>query len=403
MQSIDIKRYFNRNVIRFLYGYALLIALLFGASQSWGESLLEEIPPPIKSQLPAPQIEADVWLLADFESGWILGSANAETRIEPASLTKLMTGYLVFDALSRGEIKMEDQVYISEKAWKTSGSRMFVRVNTQVAIEQLLKGLIIQSGNDAAVALAEHLGGSEAGFAIRMNQMAAQLGMDNTHFVNSNGLPHPQHYSSALDMTILTLSLIRRFPQYYRLYSHKEYTYNDITQQNRNTLLWRDPSIDGIKTGYTSKAGYCLIGTAERDGMRLIATVTGSQSAKSRAEQVYELLQYGYAAYEGMVVYRPGGEVKSLPLWMGQQPTAQVGVRRNLGVVYPRGSRDKLSGALNLPDSLVAPLQAGQSVGDITLKFDGNPIRTASLHIAEDYPSGEWWSRLLDSVKRLFY
>lgn len=383
--------------------YGLLAALLLFAAQGSAAGLLEPIPTALKSPLPAPQLAVNSWLLADFESGWILHSVNAGARIEPASLTKLMTGYLVFEALSRGEIKLEDLLHISKKAWKTGGSRMFVLVDTRVAVADLLRGLIVQSGNDAAVALAEHLGGSEAGFAAKMNHTAARLGMVNSHFVNSNGLPHPAHYSSALDMTILTLSLIRRFPDYYRIYSEKEYTYNGITQKNRNSLLWRDPTVDGIKTGYTQKAGYCLIGTAQRDGMRLIATVIGSQSTETRADEVQALLKYGYAAYDSLVLYRPGSVVKSLPLWMGQQPRAEIGVARRLGIVYPKGSKDKISGVLNLPDSLDAPLQAGQAVGTFEVKFDGQIIRTSSLQVREAYPEGTLWSQMTDWFKRLIF
>ena len=381
----------------------LLTALLLCATPCVAQPLLEPLPQPLKASLPPPQLAVTSSVLADFASGWIIHSANADARIEPASLTKLMTGYLVFEALSGGEIKSQDEVYISKKAWKTGGSRMFVRVDTRVAVEQLLRGLIVQSGNDAAVALAEHLGGSEEGFAARMNHTAARLGMTNTRFVNSNGLPHPRHYSSALDMTILTLALIREFPDYYRIYSEKEYTYNGITQQNRNLLLWRDPTVDGIKTGYTEKAGYCLIGTARRDGVRLIATVIGSQSAKTRADQVQSLLQYGYAAYDGMVVYRPGGTVKTLPLWMGRQPRARVGVARDLAILYPKGGKDKLSGVVNLPDSLEAPLRAGQAVGDFEVKFAGQTVRTAGLHAVGAYPEGTWSSQLADWFKRLLF
>ncbi len=381
---------------------AFLAAFLCCASSAVAQPL-EAIPPPLKAPAPAPSIEADSWLLADFESGWIIDSVNPRARIEPASLTKLMTGYLVFEALDRQEITPQEEVYVSKKAWQTVGSRMFIQVDTRVSVAQLLGGLVIQSGNDAAVALAEHLSGSEEGFAVKMNQTAARLGMRDTHFVNSNGLPHPEQYSSALDMTILTRALIRDFPDRYRMHAEKEYTYNGITQQNRNRLLWRDPSVDGIKTGYTKKAGYCLIGTAQRDGMRLIAAVIGARSAKARADQVQALLQYGYGAYDSMVVYRPGDPVKSLPLWMGQQASVPLGVERTLGILYPKGGKQKLSGALDLPASLEAPLQAGQAVGSIEVKFDGTTIRTASLHTREEYPEGGWWSRMTDWVKRLFW
>ncbi len=380
-----------------------LIALLLCATSALAEPLLAPLPVPLKSRMPVPEMPVNAWLLADFESGWVIDSVNADARIEPASLTKLMTGYLVFDALSRNAIALDDLVYVSKKAWQTGGSRMFIRVDTRVSVADLLRGLIVQSGNDAAVALAEHLGGSEAGFAAQMNHTAAQLGMRNTNFVNSSGLPHPEHYSSARDMSILTLALIRRFPDHYRIYSEKEFTYNGITQQNRNLLLARDPSVDGIKTGYTRKAGYCLIGTANRNGMRLIATVIGSQSAKIRADQVYALLQYGYANYESVLVYPAGKEVDVLPLWMGLEREARVKINDALGILYPKGGKGKLSGEIKLPHSLDAPLSVDDEVGKAEIKFDGEVVRVMPLYPAEDYAAGEWWSRVVDYFRRMVF
>lgn len=380
--------------------YYLLVVLLLYPLLSSGEALLTPLPQQLKSQLPTPKIDVEAWVLADFESGWIIDSFNPNARIEPASLTKLMTGYLVFEAISREEVTLDEQVYVSKKAWKTSGSRMFIEVNTHVSIEQLLKGLIIQSGNDAAVALAEHIGGSEARFAAKMNQMAEKLGMLNTHFVNSNGLPDPQHYSSALDMSILTRALIRNFPERYRLYSEKEFTYDNITQPSRNILLSRDPTVDGVKTGYTVNAGYCLIASASRDGMRLIATVLGSKSPRVRADEVQSLLKYGYAAYKDMTIYRSDAVVTSVPLWLGQQSRAELGVLSNLSIIFPKGEDNKLVGTLNLPESLDAPLQVGQAVASVDVKFDGAVIRSASLHTRETYPQGNWFSMLVDSFKK---
>ena len=379
--------------------YLALLLLLPGASYS----SLVEIPEIIKSEVPIPDIAARSWILADYETGWILGGENFDLRIEPASLTKLMTSYLVFDALQSGDITLEDMVYISKKAWKTPGSKMFIQVDTRVSVIELLQGLIIQSGNDASVALAEHIGGTEDGFASRMNLMASKLGMVNSSFRNSSGLPDDNHYSTARDMTLLSISLIRRFPELYKYYSQLEYTYNDITQQNRNVLLTRDPTVDGIKTGYTKKAGYCLIGTANRDGVRMVAAVTGSKSRSSRANQVQSLLQYGYGAYDGMVVYSPGANVKTLPLWMGNQQEASIGVNRNLGVLYPKGKKDQLSAALELPESLEAPVDKGELVGHIQIKFDGQPVHRASLHSNEGYEEGPWYSQLLDSLKQLVF
>lgn len=377
---------------------ALLCAAPFAAAAP-----LQPLPAALESALPAPQVAADSWLLADFDSGWIVAAKNADARIEPASLTKLMTGYLVFDALARGEISRQTTVLVSEKAWRTGGSKMFIRVGTRVSIADLLRGLIIQSGNDAAVALAEHIGGSEAGFAALMNQTAAELGMTGTRFVNSSGLPHPDHYSSARDMTVLTRALIRRFPADYRLYSETEFTFGGITQRNRNLLLARDPSVDGIKTGYTEKAGYCLIGTAKRDGLRLIATVIGAQSMQARADLAHALLQYGFAAYRSREIYAAGAAVKALPLWFGQADEARVVVADGVKILHPKGAEGKLSGQLALPASLDAPLAAGQQVGRIEVQFDGVTVRAAALQVDGDYPPGAWGSRLADWFKRLVF
>ena len=278
---------------------------------------------------------------------------------------------------------MADKVYVSKKAWKTGGSRMFIQVDTHVEVGELLKGLIIQSGNDAAVALAEHIGGSEEGFAVRMNQKAVELGMADSHFTNSNGLPDDDHYTTARDMIILSRSLIRNFPDLFSLYSTKEYTYNEITQKNRNVLLWRDASVDGLKTGYTKAAGYCLIGTARRDGMRLMAIVTGTESRKARADSVHSLLQYGYAAYDGLLLYPPGKEVSALPLWMGEENTVSLSVNKHLGLVYPKGHKDRLSAALAVPEDLEAPLDAGTEVGTITVKYDGKPLLEKPLYVGK--------------------
>ncbi len=363
---------------------------------------LQDIPEPVRAAIPAPDVAAKSWMLVDFESGWILGSKARNLRIEPASLTKLMTGYLVFEALDKGEIHLTDQVYVSRKAWRTGGSRMFIQVDTHVDLESLLKGLIIQSGNDAAVALAEYLGGSEQGFAQRMNQKAAELGMLHTHFTNSHGLPDENHYSTTEDILILSRALIRHFPNRLSFYSTREYTYNEITQKNRNVLLWRDPTVDGLKTGYTRAAGYCLIGTANREGMRLLAIVVGAESRKIRADAVQSLLRYGYATYESVLLYRPGDEVTQVKLWMGEEPQASVGVISPLGLIYPKGKNDLLSAALDLPESLIAPRLAGEAVGHIEVKYDRVPLLRRPLQLNLDYPSGPWWSRLKDAILRRF-
>ena len=382
-----------------------LFALVAGvlAMPIRAQAVLSDIPDPIRSGAPAPEIEAPNWMLANFDTGWILAGEGIDERIEPASLTKLMTSFMVFSGLRDGEIAMEDEVLISKKAWRTGGSKMFIQVDSRVRIIDLLQGLIVQSGNDAAVALAEHLGGTEEGFAARMNLTAAELGMTNSNFTNASGLPDENHYSTVRDLITLSRALIAQFPELFKYYSQLEYTYNDITQGNRNILLTRDPTVDGLKTGYTRNAGYALIGTARRDGIRMIAMVTGSESKTKRANEVQSLLQFGYAAYEGLVVYEVGDEVKSIPLWMGEEPSASIGVGKSLGIIYPKGEKDNLSAALELPDSLEAPVSGGAQVGHIQVKFNGEPVYRSTLHVNRDYPEGPWYYRLLDSVKQMIF
>lgn len=394
---------FNSLITRLLAPLALLFWLLCPGFSNPAYSALIDIPESVKSPIPVPSVAARSWILADFETGWILGSENADLEIEPASLTKLMTSYLVFETLKAGKIRYEDMVYVSKKAWKTEGSRMFIQVDTHVSVLDLIQGLIIQSGNDAAVALAEHIAGSEEEFVVRMNRMAAELGMTNTRFTNSSGLPDDNHYTTARDITLLAMSLIRRFPDFYHYYSQREFTYNDITQHNRNILLDRDPTVDGLKTGYTKKAGYCLIGTALRNDVRLIATVTGAKNRIVRANQVQSLLQYGYNSYDGVTVYSPGEPVKTLPLWMGQQSQASVGVEQSFAVQVPSGEAARLSVTLELPDSLEAPIERGTEVGQIQARFDGEPVRRSSLHVTETHEEGPFLSQVLDWFKRLVF
>ncbi len=389
--------------MRLTAALVLLLSLLCPGLPNSARGALIDVPDPVKSPVPPPAVAARSWVLADFETGWILASHNADLRIEPASLTKLMTSYLVFEALKSATIKYEDQVYVSKKAWKTEGSRMFIRVDTHVSVLDLIQGLIVQSGNDASVALAEHIAGSEEEFSVRMNRKAAELGMTNTRFTNSSGLPDDDHYTTARDITLLAMSLVRRFPDLIHYYSQRQFTYNDITQHNRNILLDRDPSVDGLKTGYTKKAGYCLIGTARRDGVRLFATVTGAENRIVRANQVQALLGYGYNSYDSAIVYSPGEPVRTLPLWMGKQSQAEVGVMHNLVVKIPSGEDARLSVTLELPDSLEAPIARGSEVGEAEVLFDGKPVQKSSLHVVKAYEEGSFLSRVLDWFMRQIF
>lgn len=356
------------------------------------------IPDSLKSAVPPPSLKSKSWVLMDYNTGWIISENNADQRIEPASLSKLMTAYVVFSELKNGKLTLEDQVPISENAWRTEGSRMFVKVNTHASIVELLKGLIIQSGNDAAVALAEHIAGSEQGFSALMNQQAKRLGLVNTHFVNSTGLPHKDHFSSALDMTKLSAALIREFPEYYQWYSEKEYTYNDITQQNRNLLLWRDPSVDGVKTGHTNSAGYCLVGSAQRDNMRLIATVIGADSMKKRATAVQTLLKFGFASYDSKQLYPGQQAIRSIKVYKGVDDKIEAGFNYPIYTTVAKSKSDRLTATLNIRPWIEAPVARGQELGKVEISLDNQIIAEAPLRALQGVEVGGWWTTLIDSL-----
>ena len=362
-----------------------------------------EMPASAVANVPPPELEARSWVLMDHNSGWVLASSNPDARIEPASLSKLMTAYIVFRELQRGNLQLNTPINISEKAWKTEGSRMFVKVNSDVSAEELLQGLIVQSGNDAAVALAEHIAGSESGFAEVMNATAAELGLNGSHFANSTGLPAPDHYSTARDISLLTRALVMQFPDYYRWYSQKDYTYNDITQKNRNLLLWRDDSVDGVKTGHTKSAGFCLVGSALRDDMRLTATVIGTKSKRYRADAVHSLLKYGYAAYESKQLYAADASVVDIRVFKGELDQAPVGIGYDLAVTLPRGGFSNLEANVAVADNQEAPLQAGQTVGKLSLKYQGQPLAEYPLKVLTNIPKGSLWRQAVDSVLMLFH
>ena len=342
-------------------------------------------------------------MLIENKTGWVLAENKMHERVEPASLTKLMTGYLTFEALASGKLNASDRVYVSKKAWKTQGSRMFLDVDTSVTVAELLKGLIIQSGNDAAVALAEQIGGSESGFVKMMNEAAAKLGMNDTHYVNASGLPDPEHYSSAYDTAIVSRAIIQTFPDMYPLYSIREFTYNGIKQSNRNGLLWRDDRYDGLKTGHTDSAGYCLAGSAMSGNSRFIAIVMGAKSKVGRVQGTGALIEYGFAQYETVTILDPATPVKSLPLFKGTKNIADVGSNSDISVVLPRGQAQALLVDYELPDKLVAPLDKSQSVGRAKISFNGNEIGYVELLPVENYESGPIWTQMIDAVKIKFF
>ena len=347
---------------------------------------------------PAPNVAATAYILQDFHTGKVLAENNADARLAPASLTKIMTVYVVFRELSNGHLHLEDMANISEKAWKTSGSRMFVELGNQVKVEDLLKGVIIQSGNDASVALAEHVAGNEATFADMMNQHAARLGMTNSHFKNSDGLPMEDHYTSARDLAILTTALIKEFPDYYRWFSQKEFTFNKITQHNRNQLLSRDESVDGVKTGFTDDAGYCLVASALREDMRLISVVLGAKSANARANENQSLLNYGFRFFESHRLYEGKKPLNEARIWKGAEKTIPLGLAEDLYATIPRRQYNDLKGVITVDKKITAPVKEGAKLGSVKVTLKDQVINEKDLIALKSVDQGNIIQRLSDSV-----
>ncbi|MDD5405095.1 MAG: D-alanyl-D-alanine carboxypeptidase [Sulfuricella sp.] len=373
------------------------LLLLFSFLVSSGAIAEQVLPVP-----PAPPIAARAYLLADFPSGRLLVQQGANDRIEPASLTKLMTAYLTFSAIRQGRLKMDQVLPVSERAWKAEGSRMFIEPNRPVTVRELIQGMIVQSGNDACIALAEGIAGSEEVFAQMMNQEAARLGMKNTHYMNATGLPHAQHYTTAYDLSLLVAAIIRDFPEDFKFYSMKEYRYNNITQPNRNRLLWLDPTVDGMKTGHTESAGYCLIATARRDPMRLISIVLGATSDHLRATESQKLLNYGFQFFEGKRLYARNQTISTLPIWKGSQKTLKAGVSQDLLITLPKGYYSRIKATVTSKQPLLAPVSAGQMVGTLQLTLDDKPFASYPLVALENVAVGNIFGRALDSVKLWF-
>ncbi len=347
---------------------------------------------------PAPTIAASAYILQDYHTGKILAENNADTKLAPASLTKIMMVYVVFQEIRNGHLKLTDLVTISQKARDTSGSRMFVEVNEQVKVEDLLKGVIIQSGNDASVALAEHVAGNESTFAEMMNQHAARIGMNNSHFRNSDGLPIEGHYTTAHDLAILTRSLIHDFPDYYRWFSQKEFTYNKITQHNRNQLLWRDDSVDGVKTGFTDDAGYCLVASALRENMRLISVVMGTKSANARANENQSLLNYGFRFFEAHRLYQGKTSLSEARVWKGGAQTVQLGLAEDLFVTIPRRHYNDLKAVINIDKKITAPIKEGDKLGSVRVTLSNEEVANKDLIALQAVEQGGIFRRLYDSA-----
>lgn len=349
-----------------------------------------------------PKLDAAQYLLVDFLSGTELAAKDPDKRIEPASITKLMTAYLLYQELEKGNIKLEDRVLVSEKAWQMEGSRMFLEIGKKVPLERMISGLIIQSGNDAAVALAEHSSGSEEEFVRKMNAEATRLGLTNTHFTNVTGWPDPNHYMSARDIAKLTRTVIKEYPEHYKLYSEKEYSYNGIKQYNRNKLLWHDKTVDGVKTGHTESAGYCLLSSAQRGSMRLIAVVLGAESDKARTNYSQQLLEYGFRFYETHKLYDANSVLAEARVWKGEKSTVPTGIMEDFYVTIPKGHYSQLKGLMEINKSIDAPVKRGDLIGMAVIKDVDRIVLQKPLVAMDSVDTGGTWTNITDSIKKLF-
>lgn len=386
------------NIARFAQRLSLLVTLLAAPLAASADSA---IPSP-------PQLAAKSYVLMDGASGKVLVENNGDQRLPPASLTKLMTAYIATLEIRKGKIGEQDLVTVSEHAWRTGGaasggSTMFLPINSQVKVDDLLHGIIIQSGNDASIALAEYIAGSEDAFADMMNETAEKLGMKNSHFMNATGLPHPEHYSSAHDMAILARAIINEDQQHYAIYSQKEFFWNNIKQGNRNLLLWRDSTVDGLKTGHTEEAGYCLVASAVRDGARMITSVFGTDSEKTRAAETQKLLTYGFRFFETQTFYKQGQELAQAQVWKGTTRQVKAGLAQDLSLTLPKGQVKQLKASMVLEPQLVAPLKVGDVIGKVEVKLGEQVVHSADLIALEDVQEGGFFRRLWDSIRLFFY
>ncbi len=376
---------------------------LFAAMTAVVAPAMAQVIPQPQTIIPAPpQLAASSWILMDANSGRILAEHNADERLPPASLTKLMTAYLVERELDRGTINLTDMVNISENAWRTGGSKMFIEVGDRVSVDNLLHGIIIVSGNDASVAMAEHLAGGEAPFADLMNQHATRLGMNDTHFMNATGLPHENHYSTAHDMARLSRYIINDYPEHYAIYSQRNFSFAGIDQPNRNRLLWRDPTVDGLKTGWTTEAGYCLVSWSQRDGMSLISVVMGTSSEEARAQESQKLLSYGFRFYETMKLYERGAVLATPRVWGGDINELRVGVDEEVFMTLPRNRNEELRARLNLDADIQAPVAVGDDVGTLEVYLGEEMVGERQLVALENIEEGGLFKRLFDQVQRFF-
>jgi len=352
----------------------------------------------------APELAASSYLLIDASSGAVLVEHNADEALPPASLTKMMTSYIASQEIKRGQIGESDPVLVSEKAWRMGGSKMFIKVGNQVPVIDLLRGVIIQSGNDASIALAEHIAGSEDAFADMMNGQAKRLGMNNSYFVNATGWPAEGHYSSARDLAILARAIIEDDPkEHYKIYGEKEFVWNEIRQPNRNLMLWRDSTVDGLKTGHTEEAGYCLVASAKREDMRLISVVMGTTSEQARAAETQKLLTWGFRFFETKTFYQPGQVISTARVWKGQQEQVDLGLQNGLQLTLPKGQLDRLEAGITMQTPIQAPIKAGDVLGQVEVKLGDEIVHSAPLVALSDVAEAGFVGRLWDSVRLFFY
>jgi D-alanyl-D-alanine carboxypeptidase (penicillin-binding protein 5/6) len=374
---------------------SLVLLAVVAAAPSQGQHADTPIPT-------APTVDARSYIVVDYRTGKVLASQEPVARLEPASLTKLMTAYIVFQELVGGKLKLDEPVVVSEHAWRSEGSRTFIELGKPVSVELLILGMIVQSGNDATIALAERVAGTEETFAQLMNANAKRLGMEGTHFENSSGLPSPQHYTTARDMSLLAVAMIRDFPQYYKYYSVREFEHNGIKQQNRNGLLGRDPSVDGLKTGHTDSAGFCLVTSALRDGMRLVSVVLGSTSMKGRENASAALLNYGFTFYDTKLVVKGGATLASTKVWKAAQSPVEVGIKEDLYITLPRGQANDIKTAVDVQPRLIAPLALDSDVGQLRVSAGSQTLATMPVHPLQNVAAGGWWRRLIDTIRLWF-
>ena len=380
--------FFQYNLIITLF----LVFIIPGLSQAAPHDLIPA----------APAVKARAYVLMDANSGRVLVEKKSQDRIEPASMTKIMTTYVVFDELRRGSIKLEDQVKVSEKAWRKGGSKMFIEVNSYVTVKELLMGVIVQSGNDASIALAEHVAGSEEAFVNLMNKHAEVLGMTQTNFMNSTGWPDKKHYTSAHDLALLSRALIKNFPEQYKLFSVKHYKYNNIKQPNRNRLLWVDERVDGVKTGHTESAGYCLVASGQSKNMRLISVVAGTNSEKARETSSRKLLGYGFRFYETFLLHEAIKPMTTMRIYKGSDKQLKLGVLKDLYITAPRGARKNIKANIQVENLIYAPAKKGQAFGKVNVTLGEQTLANHDLVALEDVAEGGLWRKLVDNVILMF-